>query len=256
MRIATWNLWNDECCQAARNRDAAEILSHLDAVCIALQEVSAAFRDQYCLKSSSFPHCFYVSHPGEEEGLALLSKTPFLSTESLFVQGVPAIYAVADLHGLRCGITNVHLPWDSVRKREEMIVTINEFLTRKQADPQLQFLTGDFNGMDEHDSVDRFLRGAQSLHGCEVNPVWYDLALAHHARLGQTPPPTLDVVHNPRWKDSRSVYSPLRMDRIYVRPGEQTLRLNGVSLFGCGISPESGFSPSDHYGVLADLSAE
>ena len=101
-----------------------------------------------------------------------------------------------------------------------------------------------------------FLLGDQSLLGCEANPYWNDLASVHAELNGYHVAPTLDFVNNPRWKGKNTNYAPDVCDRIYIMESfcwDNEFRLLDVVVFGKEASPDTGYAPSDHYGVLAEV---
>ena len=69
---------------------------------------------------------------------------------------------------------------------------------------------------------------------------------------------TLDCRHNPRWgtyEPENTIEIPQRYDRIYLsNPYPNPMpNLTDCRIFGTEIHSETGLSPSDHYGVTADL---
>ena len=66
--------------------------------------------------------------------------------------------------------------------------------------------------------------------------------------------PTLDCINNPRWKGKNTFYMPSVMDRIYVMDNWVSKSLKCVKNFGMDVSPINNLCPSDHYGVIADIS--
>jgi len=73
----------------------------------------------------------------------------------------------------------------------------------------------------------------------------WDSALAKERQIA-----AIDRYINPRWTDNTTEI-PMTCDRILICAGGE--RLDNVGLFGTAISPETGLSASDHYGVLADV---
>jgi len=244
MRIATYNIWNSETLHA-RTEDLLREIRMANADVIGLQEAPRAFFEA---AAQLYPHAIYEQYDGEDEGLALLSKFPILQSEWLHGKAV-ALHALADADGARISITNVHLPWQSILMREAQIVYINAFANGIQADRYV--LLGDFNGAA--DSVHGFLTGLNSLNGCESDPVWLDVAQNFALLHGVEFLPTLDTIGNPRWKEQNTVYAPKAMDRIYVRDSGNAFSFDDARVFGTAVSRTTGFCPSDHYGVLADI---
>lgn len=254
MRIATYNVWNSERGGDVRQAQLLDAISALGADVIGLQEVTAALWQRLTAQRGAFAYGAYCQYAGEDEGLAVLSRFPI--REQRFLHDDPADGNAAALHVLLdapqgpVSVTNVHLPWDSCKARERQAVAVNRFISQQKAGQY--FLLGDFNA-DMNDSVDRFLQGDQTLLDEEAAPCWCDLASAAAARRGEPPACTLDILHNPRWGGQQSIYTPCVMDRIYLRDTWDDVALQDVFLFGREISPESGYAPSDHWGVAADI---
>ena len=197
MKIATYNIWNDESTLELRAKQILEEIRAVDADIIGLQEVSTDFYNNYLATESGYVHHGFMQYPGEEEGLAILCRYPLIFQEALYQKEKYAnslamnVFFMVD--GIRFSLTNVHLHWDSAGKREHQILAIARHLHEQKAD--FHILLGDFNS-DAGSSVDRYLCGDQTLHGYEANPPWNDLARAYAARCGDVAKPTLDTVHN------------------------------------------------------------
>ena len=254
MKIATYNIWNDETTLELRAKQIMEEIREVNADVIGLQEVSTEFYKNHLVKESGYLYHAFMQYPGEEEGLAMLSHYPLIFLETLYQRqdyaNSMAMNAFFMVDGVRFSLTNVHLPWDSVKTREHQILAIDRHLREQNAD--FYILLGDFNG-DIGSSVDAYLNGNQTLHGCEANPCWNDLASAYAARCGEAVRPTLDTVNNPRWKGKKSIYTPEVMDRIYIRDHWYVTELESVELFGTKVSKKTGYAASDHYGVVAEV---
>jgi len=257
MRLATYNIWNDKKTIERRLLQLVHEITAVDADVIGLQEVTQPVYDAL-VEGLGYAHHTFAMYPGEAEGhggaegLAIFSKFPM---EDVFFLNASAEYANSDaLHVLlRAGeasfsITNLHLPWDSALAKEKQIAAIDRYIkTRRDADEYI--LLGDFNcGLTS--SVHNYLLGEQTLFGQESNPYWWDLASTYAAVHGLPNRPTLDFQRNPRWTDNTTEI-PVVYDRILISAGGE--RLDNVELFGTAISPETGLSASDHYGVLADV---
>ena len=254
MKIATYNIWNDETTLELRTKQIIEEIREVDSDIIGLQEVSAEFYRNHLAAESGYVHHGFMQYPGEDEGLAVLSRYPLIFQEALYQREQYAnslamnVFFMVD--GVRFSLTNVHLPWDSVRTREHQILAVDRHLREQNAD--FHILLGDFNG-DTGSSVDRYLCGNQTLHGCEANPPWNDIARAYAARCKEVIKPTLDTVNNPRWAGKKSIYTPEVMDRIYIRDHWYETELESVKLFGTEVSKKTGYAASDHYGVVAEV---
>ena len=254
MKIATYNIWNDEATLKLRTKQILEEIRLVNADIIGLQEVSAEFYNSCLATNSGYLHHGFMQYPGEEEGLAVLSRYPLIFQEALYQReqyaNSQAMNVFFMVEGVRFSLTNVHLPWNSVAAREHQILAVDRHLREQNAD--FHILLGDFNS-DTNSSVDRYLLGDQTLHGCEANPPWNDLASAYAARTGEEVSPTLDMVNNPRWAGKKCIYTPEVMDRIYIRDHWYETELESVKVFGTEISKKTGYAASDHYGVVAEV---
>ena len=252
MRLATYNLWNDERGGDVRKKQLiAEILS-ANADVIGLQEVEPGlFRDRL---AGLYPHAVFRAYAGENEGLALLSKYPV--REEVWLHERPAydgsagLSVIIEAEGKSIAVTNLHLPWDSALRKERQIVAIDRHMREREADAHV--LLGDFNG-GLNSSVHRYLLGEQSLLGCEANPFWFELTSAYAALHDEPLRPTLDFARNPRWGGGNTLETPVAADRIYIMNEANGAELRRVSVFGTAVSPEGGYAASDHYGVWADV---
>jgi len=252
MKIATYNIWNDD---RDRTTQLIQTIETLDADVIGLQEVTSRFYAAYQKVQTRYAHCVYHQYPGEDEGLALFSKFPIHSSCNLFDDNVGnsrAINVQLVVGESLLSVTNLHLPWDSALEKERQICVIDRFIHTQLEACGLMVLLGDFNG-GMGSSVHRYLVGDQSLLDQEANPYWDELATGNAALTGETIRATLDTITNPRWRGSRTAYPPTVMDRIYTLENTCDLSLESLSLFGTEISQENGLAPSDHYGVVAEV---
>lgn len=256
LRFATYNIWNDDSGQEKR---AARILQELQAVradVVGLQEVTENFYTNYLCADAAFLHRAFCKYEGEEEGLAILSKYPL--TELFFLQTSPeyaysnALNVLFSVNGLRFSLTDVHLPWDSVRRQEKQITAIDRYIHLQESRADFFVLLGDFNS-NIHSSVHRYLLGEQTIDGMESHLYWDDLQSAHCARTGASMTATLDFIRNPRWKGEENISVPMVADRIYVMESWHKVALRNFRIFGTEEFPETGLCASDHYGVAAEL---
>lgn len=154
---------------------------------------------------------------------------------------------------IKVSITNVHLPWNSVKKQEEQIVAIDKFIHEQEAD--FFVLLGDFNG-NMNSSVNRYLLGDQTINGQESNLYWNDLQSGYCVRKGIPLTPTLDFINNPRWRGKETISVPMVADRIYVMESWDDIDMKELSIFGTEVYQDTGMSASDHYGIVAELTFE
>jgi len=250
MRFATYNLWNSEQGMPRRASWQRQVLSGVGADVVCLQEVPGAAPVEALARELGYPHVHFAAYPGEEEGLALLSRLP-LEDCRVFYPRASAIYAAVTCQGQRVGVANLHLPWDSALQRERQIVALLDCLHGETCDQLL--LLGDFNGSPRA-SVHGFLLGDCTLSGAEANPCFYDLAQSYAQRRGREPEATLDFQRNPRFVGN-TVEINGRFDRIYLRnPYPAPFpTLVCCDVFGQEICPENGLAASDHWGVAAEL---
>lgn len=249
MRLATYNVWNDEQGGKARQRQLVGEIQAVGADVIGLQEVAPRlFHDRL---EVLYPHAVFRAYAGEDEGLAVLSRYPIREINWLHErEGCSALNVILEAEGRRVSVTNLHLPWDSALEKEKQTVAVDRFV--RGQDAEIRVLLGDFNG-GLNSSVHRFLLGEQTLLEREANPCWFELSSTYAAVHGQPLPPTLDFLRNPRWGGRNNTEIPCAADRIYVMDHRKGDDLLAVSLFGTAASQESGYAASDHYGVAAEI---
>ena len=256
MRIATYNIWNEDSNFEIRAPQLIDEIQKVNADIIGLQEVPPRFYTDCLLHQTGYPYHSFGQYSDEEEGLAILSKYPIWDSRFLHEYEANrhsnAISVLLNVDGRHVSFTNVPLPWDSALQKEYQICAIDRFLHGEMNRAGLLILAGDFNG-GLGSSVHRYLVGDQSLNGDEANPYWDELATAYCALTGEPIKATLDVINNPRWKGHRSVYPPTVMDRLYVMEHKYDISLESHWIFGTEVSPETQLSASDHYGVAAEI---
>ncbi len=258
MKIATYNVWNDNKGMGMRFQQLLKEIQSVDADIIGLQEVTPFFYEKILLQQSGYPYMKFHQYSNEQEGLAVLSRFPF--DGSFFLQTLPeyscstALCVTFQVAGKHYSCTNLHLPWDSACKKEQQIAEIDRFIHElyQKGKSDVSILLGDFNG-SLNSSVHRFLLGEQTLNGREAKPYWFELS-STFAEIHNLPlRPTLDFVRNPRWKGQNSTEIPYPADRIYVMYGSGNDCLRSVNIFGTEVSKENGLAASDHYGVAAEI---
>lgn len=255
LRFATYNIWND----SGQEKRAARILKELYATradIVGLQEVTENFYKDFLCSDTVFLHRIFFPYKGEDEGLAIISKYPL--EEVFFLHSSPefarsnALNAHFCINGLRFSVTNVHLPWDSVRQQEKQITATDRYIHLQENTADFYILLGDFNG-NLNSSVHRYLIGGQTIDGMESHLYWDDLQSAYCARTGAPITATLDFVRNPRWRNKENISIPMVADRIYVMESWNEIALKEFKIFGTEESVENGLCASDHYGILAEL---
>ena len=256
MKIATYNVWYPNI--DIRAEQLILEINNIDADIIGLQEVPLAFYNKLIENVKYSHHASYLNDE-EEMGLVILSKHPIFEEFSLFeseeFDNSIAHNVIIEHNGIKYSITNAHLPWDSVLAKEKQIVAIDRYIHSQKDKAHFFILLGDFNCTMES-SVHHYLLGDQSLLACESKPYWNDLASVHAKLNNYDVVPTLDFVNNPRWGGKNTNYIPDACDRIYIMESfnwDYVFKLGNVNVFGKEVSSKTGYAPSDHYGVLADV---
>lgn len=250
MRIATYNIWNSEEGMPKREQHLVDQIIEVGADVVCLQEVRDRKQAEMIARQAGYPYCFFDHYMCESEGLCVLSKVPFMKMVS-WIDNCSSLFCSIRYDDKLVGVVNLHLPWDSVIKREQQIRDLTVEVGQESVDYVL--MAGDFNCSDMSD-VQRFLMGDCLLGNVEANPRWYDLAVASADRTGVIPESTLEFSTNPRFKDN-TIESDVRVDRILLRNTYpiQFPRLNQYVVFGKKIYEDIELCASDHYGVVAEL---
>jgi endonuclease/exonuclease/phosphatase family metal-dependent hydrolase len=247
MKIASYNIWNDERGMPLREQQIVKEIQALDTDILCLQEVTAGAYDRLTREISAYG----FSCSQLDDGLAIFSKHPILAEKGIRY----ALLAAFAQENRTYLVVNVHLPSDSILRSEQAIVDILE--QASQIEAEYAFLTGDFNCSD-NSSVHQYITGQRTLKNSEANPYWDDLAEAYADMTHTQPEITLDLRNNPRWKGKNVAGKSVRMDRIYLRDAfpKPSPQLLGFSLFGKAVDARSGYCASDHYGVMAEVRVE
>ena len=206
-------------------------------------------RLQAIIQGTNYPYFDSVDQEGLLGELAILSKHPLI----LKSEGKYSLVTVVDYQGIKLAIANVHLPYDSAIERETEIVKVESSVLSVDAD--FSFIIGDYN-CSETSSVYRFLTSDMTLNGNECNTYWIDLAMVAEERYNIPREMTLDLMNNPRWKTGNVCDCSARVDLIFMHdcfPKDYPV-MQAYTYFGKSVDDETGLSPSDHYGVVVDLS--
>lgn len=248
MKIATYNIWNDQRGWPDRLNQIYEEIEKQNADIMCLQDVP---NEKYCkllVEKGNFKFHYYIRESNTCE-LAILSKIPFESKE-IFSEG---LIVDVKIGSNLLEVINVHLPWNSVLSCEKQVIELVNKNKKSSADYSI--FCGDFNCVDGS-SVHNFLLGKQSLYGEEAIPYWEDVAISYEELTGIKPRATLDLSSNPRWRGKGyKQCAGRRVDWIllkdtYPKPAP---KLKEFGLFGTEVSSTTGYCPSDHYGVFAEL---
>lgn len=250
MRIGTYNIWNSQRGMPRREAFLVNEIRKTGGDVLALQEVSSMEMAEHIAKNANYEHFCFFPYPGEAEGLALISRVPFLACGS-WMDEARAIFATIKMEGHTFSVVNIHLPWDSEKERQRQIIAVEKRAGKLQG--QRVYLLGDFNGNPSSD-VQRFLEGECLLQGAEANPRWYDLAAAYGERVNITPEDTLNFRDNPCFQGN-TIETNARFDRILLRNPypEEFPRLKLCAVYGKQVYDDIGLPASDHYGVVAEL---
>ncbi len=245
MKAATYNIWDSQAGMPERYEQIIGEIRQTDAGIICLQEAGGEKMLRKLAEDCGYPHL----HWNPNAGTAMMSRYCFEEKHEFECVAAGIIRA----EGKRILVLDVHLPWKSVLEKERIIA---EIIGRSEKiDAEYTLLAGDFNSSDQS-SVHRFLKGDQSLMGCEA--YYFDMAEVWAEMTGMPTEATLNFRENPRW----GVVNPIntievnqRFDRIYLKnPYPQKYPcLRGMGLFGKTVSMRTGLCASDHYGLWAEL---
>ena len=248
MRIATFNIWDSNKGMPNRKKMIIKELKSLDADIICLQEVTEETFGNISAGLKEYNYIYSHKIDDEYTSVVILSKYPFEYKESTEYAQI-ATFKHNEKTYL---VANLHLPWDSIIKKEKHIISILQEI--KKINTDYAFLAGDFN-CTEKSSVHNYLKGETTLNNTEVKPTWEDVAEIYAEISKKTPEVTLDIRNNPRWKGRNAAATSARFDRIYLRDTfpQPTPVLKDFYLFGKEIDIISGYCASDHYGILVDI---
>ena len=250
MKIATYNIWNSETGMPYRSQYIISEIKKVAADIVCLQEVHNRSLAENISVSAGYQHLFFENYPKGNEGLCVLSHTPFEECDS-WLSFSNSIYCSFIYKGKKIALINVHLPWDSTQERERQIIEIVSAADKKRYD--YVYLAGDFNCSDRSD-VHRFLIGECSLKDCESTPCWFDLASSYAELSGTNAEHTLNFRENPRFK-LNTIETNARFDRVLLRnpyPSDFPV-LSKCSVFGKTVYKDIGLAASDHYGLVVEM---
>lgn len=127
MKIATYNIWNDNRGWPDRVEQICDEIKTQNADLLCLQDVPDEDTCKYIAEEGKYGFYSFVKHPSCE--LAILSKYPFLDDYS---------FGEAQIVNVKAGnyvleVINVHLPWDSVLSCEKQVIAlVNQNKKQKQ----------------------------------------------------------------------------------------------------------------------------
>jgi len=248
MKIATFNIWDSDIGMPRRGQQIIDEIKAVNADIICLQKVKEEMYSELVDQATQYQHNYYDDTNGKYTGLAVFSKFPIILKKHIKCAAIITFEHVGNTYL----IANVHLPWDSVMKKEQYIVDINEEI--KKIDTDYAFLAGDFNSSGAS-SVHHYLTGQRTLLNTEARPIWEDLGEVYAQRTNTKLEYTVDLINNPRWKGKNFPCSSERFDRIYINGSfkKAAPALKSFYLFAKEADESSGYCASDHYGVVAEV---
>ena len=86
MRIATYNIWNENKGIGNRIEQILKEIRNVGADLIALQEITPQFYRNHLLNMSEYTYSEFGKYTNEDEGLAILSKYPFINRTFLHAE--------------------------------------------------------------------------------------------------------------------------------------------------------------------------
>ncbi len=261
-RVVTLNIWNRQGPWAQRLPLIRDGLRALDADVIGLQEVLGfpgmpSQADEIAAGTGWHVHYAPAWHIGGglTYGNAILSKHPLLDVATLPLPAPEGVdprtvaFARVDLpHGpMPVFVTHLTFQHHLGHARCEQVRALVEHVRRlAPVDGPPPVLIGDFNADPDSDEM-RFLRGLTSLGGTSVY-----FADCWTATQAEGPGFTYDR-RNPYALRSREPSR--RIDYIYVRGPDRSLRGEPLSAQLALDKPVDGVWPSDHFAVVAEIHA-
>lgn len=230
MKIASYNIWNDDSNFDRRLKLLLIELKKYDIDILALQEVKNEDTFTRILKQSDFKYGQYY------EGLGFLSNYD-IKVHNTYSQNNNFILRVVYKD---TSITNVHLDWKQESIRLEAIEVFFNMLDEYSLDTE--FVIGDFNDIPE-----------EKLHFELVIQDFVDMHREFSHSVNELPRATLDIQNNPRWRNVETQELPSRFDWIMLNTVKE-YSIEDVRLIG--VEEVDGITPSDHYGVLATIDIE
>lgn len=247
--LATYNIWNSNEGMPFRGECILMEISKVTPDILCLQEVKDKSLAAKIANKLGMSY-YFANYAAGKEGICVLSKYPFLEKDSWIIDA-NAQYVQVEYKNKTIGVVNLHLPWDSVLRREKCISTIITKLEDKKSD--YLFVLGDFNCGDNSDVI-RMMLGDCLIQGIEANPCFYDLASASAQLSNSCAKDTLNFLKNPRFH-TNTIEINQRFDRIFLRNTYPLKfpKLIECDIFGTEAYSENGLSASDHYGVYARI---
>lgn len=280
LRLVTINLWGVEPPLTTRLDLARRQLAGLDPDVIAVQECRphGGATTAHAI-AGALPHVWYVPSlrwadgafgpgtVGGEEGLALVSRWPWLERRALrlpLARPTEARLLLSARLATPAGpiwvhTTHLHYRLDDGEARAAQVLAIDEAIRacgRGNDDPP-QLLCGDFNATADSDEI-RFLRGLTALAGRRTH--FQDAWLRCHDEPGRGAGPADGVTwssDNQHTRPLRSLDLDRRIDYVFVttrkKDGRGTVHRCEVALTERVGAGADAVCASDHYAVCADV---
>ncbi|MED1093915.1 endonuclease/exonuclease/phosphatase family protein [Bacillus paramycoides] len=260
MRIATFNIWNNQTLWFERLDAICEEVKNINPEILAIQEVRTYIDGkkgisvaQHIANKTGFPFCIFKEYPDcPDEGLAFLSKFPIYTEDAIWHKNTKesnycAIRITFKYGDYEFGITNVHLNWRSPIIREEQIRSVHNWIFKENKAKPYEILCGDFND-DPHSSIHQYL----------TNNLWLDVAQFKEEQNYIKAQPTLDYINNLNIKNESNLKIQARYDWILIKKNNNLNfpPINKVEVFGNIPVTKAKVLPSDHYGVLMEITID
>lgn len=251
MKIATYNIWNNDFLYRERIKSLCETINEIQADILCLQEVRndttinivktiADYANYSFLTFKEYPDC-------TDEGLAILSKFELYEVSSIWqtntdVANYCAIRALINYNERCIGITNVHLNWRNEEIRLSQLSEVNNWINSKKDCTCHEIICGDFNDIPN-----------SNVHELLINSGWINaFQLSKHRKKHDIC--TFDLVNNPYLKNDIRPKEKLQFDWILIKECSDNMKINikEYDIFGNKYT-KSNIIPSDHYGVYIEI---
>ena len=227
MKICTFNIWNEEVNFDIRLKLLVKELKRNEIDILALQEVKSIDVFNKIKEETRFLYGYY------NDGVGILSK---LELEQISSYSENNNYMIRVKHN-NTSITNVHFDW---KKKENRLSGLEHYFDMlEEVAYENEIILGDFNDIPESE-----------LHFELALQEFDDVHQIYSHSINEVPKPTLDILNNPRWRNKETDEDPYRFDWTMINTTNK-YTINSVKLIGT--EEENEISPSDHYGVLADI---
>lgn len=251
MRVATYNLWNNDILFEERIGAISEAVAKIDADIVCFQEVRREENRNIIniiADYAHFPFVMFFEYPDcPDEGLAIVSKKPFINSSAIWETQVKttnfcAVKASFEYKGKTIEVANVHLNWRNEEIRKEQINEINRWLNNEGNIEKYGIMCGDFNDVPRSD-----------VHNLLKAYGWQDVVELSKP-IDENYYSTFDLEDNPYLEKDTRPKAKIRFDWIMVNSFyiDTHIHAESVNIFGDKYSSSNIF-PSDHYGVYVDI---